>query len=1246
MRNSFANSFKLFFCLSFFPLTNSLFSQQAATSKTDILERLEDFDVENFSEENPVLNLMAEPQEMQWDEKRKVFYTNFPGMLDFGGWALGNASIKVSPIHRTFTFSGEINWHNIPIKLDMGNYFTLPSTIRSKDFGKQLEDIKTLKIGEAESAAKKSTEELTKKQGEQFKKLEKEAKSKKISLDSKEYADAFSNIDQYGKNEAKEINKKLDAQKNSIDKTYSQELFGKEKRLHELQKLVETKDVKITEEQKQELSSLVQEVGGLTEGIYYYKVPQKKTKGFYVHGTLPFKSLKPFEKTNLPGLKDVTINDIRVYFDFSQNPLGIGFGQGGPLSFLPRPTVEVPGGVSLMLGGSITALNTEAFGLFGFTYIKDINSFAPIIKMGIPSGWSLGKSIPAVKDTILDLIKLEKVNFAITPLGHIDPEMGRLNSGFNMNAILLPSGPIEKLNKLLGSPFSKYIVSGSVGYSLKDIALKAAIPFTIPIKSSVVKAGSVAFSIKGDPLAYVGLETELYVLIKNDPTGLLSFGTDIGIEMDKKLGPIAVLSGYMSGNWENVFGVLGVNISNVAISTKFLPEAGIPTAMGITGAIEIANKKVLLGLNLSDDPKELLILGQLNGEISLKDVIDFTKEVGKRTYDFLKDPRQWAKGGVLMAGATATAAGLFLPAAAFGAGISVVFDKIVSRFPIPEKAIPNLSIKDIKILISPFGGLFTGAAFKVVPKLTETEKGTLEKGTQEAKKKAEFSAEFLVGEASKEAKESFVKEKVEKYEEEFMAEKESAVAKEIQKEQKGARGTPQEMYEATKRAAGVAREKLESVIKFDRFDKYGKLDVLGEMYGNYFNPPMIGPFQFEHGFTIKGLVTILRTQTYVDFNVSYQGFWAKGAFSEIKFGPLTITGPGMAQIGQHLKKGPIIDIEVSKNNIGAKIQGYASMWGMKSLTDIKIDSEGMNILLYGKMFGLLEGTLNMQSEGDLDDPDFVINAKFSDKTYEQITGLATNLADSLVKSASGKKEDLQKEINILDEQIEQKKKLIEAVERGETIKQSRNSAPLKKVNNNDDPGFNLILQCANDAYEKYILENSLVVSSDNSIAVLPSALEKPLELAVLNPFNKKDREIAKLTIELKGLQAKRHSLVALQKAISGGSKIAELGLKGGGKAAGFAAEQVSGMVKGATAGALLGPVGVAVGTASVIGLQIREISLKGRLKDIMNGKMPTCTIKTGIFGREQTASFQFNVLDPRKSFEEIYHGVAKLILGV
>lgn len=1200
-------------------------------SQNDVLEFFGNFDPDNLDENDPKLDIYGEVSPMKWDERKKVFYTDFPETFDFGGFKIGKGSIRVSPLHKSFNFSGEIVWNGIPIRIDIGNFFNLPSTVQSGDFQKKLDDIKTLRKSEIETENKNMTEEISKAEHLAQENFIKRLSSVPAEKANEEYIKDMAEIKKYTEPASALNYINTEIKKAELDNTISEDILKKEKRLTELQQRSVNKGGVLSDPEKTELDQLLKEVGPVKEGLYYYKVKGKPKKGFYIHGTLPFKNLKPFERTNVPGLKDISINDIKVYFDFTQQPLGVGFMEGF-FKFIPFPTLEMPRGISIMLGGSITAFNTEAFGLFGFTYVKEIGSFVPTIKMGLPAGWSLGKSIPGVKDTILDFVKLESVNLAVTPLGHIDPQMGKLNSGFNMMATLVPSGPIEKLNKLMGSPFSKYIVSGSVGYNVKDINLKAAVPFTIPFKNSKIKAGSVSINIKGDPLASVLLETDLAVMVTPDPANLLYFGTEFGVEMNSKLGPLIVMSGYMQGEWQNVLGILGINVSNLAISTKFLPEAGIPTTVGITGTLDIAKKRILVGLNLTDDPRDLLILGQLNGEISLNDVVDFTKEVGKRTFDFLKNPRKWPKGALLTAGASATAAGLFLPAAAAGAGISVVFDKIVSRFPIPEKAIPNMSIKDVKILISPFGGVFSGAAIDIKGKLSDQEKKDIEarkKQAQDPKFTAEEQKEFLND--------------IGKYQKELELKYSENAGIGIKKELQGATGTVQQMYQAGKKASAISKEKLEGGIVFDRFESSGAWDKLSELYGNYFTPPAIGPFEFQHGFTIKGLLTFLKAQAFIDFNVSFEGLWAKSTFSEIKFGPLVISGPGMPEQGEHLKMGPIIDIEVSKNNIGAKIQGYAAMWGMKSLADIKLDGNGLSMLLYGKMFGVLESSLSLQSEGDLDDPDFIVRAKFSDKTYEKITGLATEYAESLVRSASAKSEEILKEIEKIDKQIEEKRKQIELLEKGssKSMEQPSNS---QLITSNYDSDMKFILETINESYEKFVAENSKLAS--NEINLENNMQTRPLELALYNPFSKENIEINKLKIELQGLQLKKKSLQALENVVSGGSKAAATGIKAGGTIVASGIEKVTGIQKGAAAGLVVGPLGSIVGGAAAIGLQIREFNLEGRLKEIMSGKMPVCIVKTGILGREHTAKFQFDINKPEESIKSIGRGIAKLILGV
>ena len=313
------------------------------------------------------------------------------------------------------------------------------------------------------------------------------------------------------------------------------------------------------------------------------------------------KVLKPFEKIsaakNIPGLKDIAIRNMQLGFDAAKN-----------LSFT---------GESTILGCSTQTQITIA-------------ESSPVLKATLLEPFNLTKILPVLKGTPLASLSFADAYFIVSSEDYYDPET-RLTSaaGISIAGTMKLSGPIfENVRKLIPILPTEAFTLCSIGEE-PLLILHVSDGFNLDRTTSLER---IFLQLKLHKLGPTGphfelsLKTRIKTKLPKEQnytffTGAVSIPLDPGI-------PTVIIKGTMEGTWNNVLGLKGISISDVAFELGASIATGFtPTSVGFAGTLAVGDKKVRMATKTSKEG-EFVLYGKLDGEIGFTDILSLASATG------------------------------------------------------------------------------------------------------------------------------------------------------------------------------------------------------------------------------------------------------------------------------------------------------------------------------------------------------------------------------------------------------------------------------------------------------------------------------------------------------------------------------------------------------------------------------------------------------------------------------------------
>jgi hypothetical protein len=324
----------------------------------------------------------------------------------------------------------------------------------------------------------------------------------------------------------------------------------------------------------------------------------------------------PFKEITIPGLKTIDA-DFTKSIKITDCALGLRFTPGKD--------------AMIFLEGGVDIFNLKLTARV--MYWKTTNSktgkvsIGPTLKVSMPNGWKFSDSFPGL--SALDVLEFEEVFIYLSSISFEDKEIEtrrgqrafKIEKGLTLygNLKLKKSFPI--LQNASVAP-DNIIVYGTISKDQEKLLIGANLPNLIKLKKGPIKAGGTALEISGKPAVMLILS----VLIK--PTKQdeeLRFTARISAA--QKEGSIGLT---MDGLWENVFGIEGLKIGNVALQLdanyKILFTTGMPSTLGFTGSMDLGVEENAKTIQLSGMFGEKIVIhGQLDGSISIREIVNTAK---------------------------------------------------------------------------------------------------------------------------------------------------------------------------------------------------------------------------------------------------------------------------------------------------------------------------------------------------------------------------------------------------------------------------------------------------------------------------------------------------------------------------------------------------------------------------------------------------------------------------------------------
>lgn len=345
------------------------------------------------------------------------------------------------------------------------------------------------------------------------------------------------------------------------------------------------------------------------------------TKKVVIDVQLTRKVYKPFSNISIPGvpsidmkfMKNLTVTDCSLGLRFNPKKDKMIYLEGGANIF------NLPLSVRVM-------------------YWKTKDKSGPALKVMMPKKWKFSDSFP--KLTFLDKLEFEEAFIYFSSIEYEDSEIEtrrgtrafKIKPGLTLygNLNLKKAFPILKNAK--AAP-DNIVVYGTISKNPKNIMIGADLPNLIKFKNGPIKSGGTAIEISGAPSIFLLFS----ILVKpsaKDPE--LRFTSRLGIAQDD-----VKLAFTMQGFWEDVFGIEGIDIGDLALQVTGNPitllTTGIPSGVGAAGTLVLGtrkdSKKLRLVTIIGDSP---MFDGKFDGSLSMDEIVDAAKglaiNVSKRAF--------------------------------------------------------------------------------------------------------------------------------------------------------------------------------------------------------------------------------------------------------------------------------------------------------------------------------------------------------------------------------------------------------------------------------------------------------------------------------------------------------------------------------------------------------------------------------------------------------------------------------------
>ncbi len=313
---------------------------------------------------------------------------------------------------------------------------------------------------------------------------------------------------------------------------------------------------------------------------------------------------KPFDKTNVPGIKDITIKNPQFKFDKTKD------------------------GYETTMVGDAVILSISTKGTLHF--IQDKGKQKILLEGSVANITHLSQIVPAFKNTVFDDLSISEMTIIVSSDDYDDTKRDiTIKKGINFYGAALLTGSLKSVASLVemkeGEPIT---IFGALATNPIESVFKAKIPEKINLKSDIASIRKIELEIGGSTSPTIDLVMTLNVKpSKKDSTLVVTARLNVGATE-------AVAAGTMQGDWKSPLGIKGVIISNVAvqlgINYELFPEIG-PSSYGFAGTLKIGSKTLTMAGNLSvDKAQEMMLAGSLDGKLTIADCVDFAATVIKK----------------------------------------------------------------------------------------------------------------------------------------------------------------------------------------------------------------------------------------------------------------------------------------------------------------------------------------------------------------------------------------------------------------------------------------------------------------------------------------------------------------------------------------------------------------------------------------------------------------------------------------
>ncbi len=310
------------------------------------------------------------------------------------------------------------------------------------------------------------------------------------------------------------------------------------------------------------------------------------------------KPFKPFAGLPIEGLKDVSVANVVL-----------------------KPGVATYGS-SFTLLGDVTVMGLTAQCQISYWRIVTTGKNELLLRAFLGKSISLGKLMPFLKGSFLEHIVVGDPLILISTFQYEDPGVDlTLRPGINIlgTVDLAKSGILSNIETLTDSKFQPLTLFGSIGIKREHLSIAIVIPATFKFPNPLWKSGAVRLEMSGEPS--VGLLTSLTIQ-PSEMDEPITFHVEVKLEPDE-----AYLAGTFEGIWKDVFGLKGMNISDVALEVA-VPYGPAISAIGFTGRLKLG-KEFGVGVKLDKDPMKALVYGSLDS-LSLRDLVTAVTGMGAR----------------------------------------------------------------------------------------------------------------------------------------------------------------------------------------------------------------------------------------------------------------------------------------------------------------------------------------------------------------------------------------------------------------------------------------------------------------------------------------------------------------------------------------------------------------------------------------------------------------------------------------